>query len=325
MSIQRSTVAFLSALGVAWITIGCVGSFPVGRSVQRGSSFLVPVAGYGTETAVPLGFGRPQQPGPPNNPANAAWPDLQRGELQFFVDDGADPGEVFLLRAVSVAGPSIASSFARGEGLAANTPTNTEVAALLDVPLDAPLGPQVLRYRHVVHGGNVSLGVISVLPNKVLLCEPSECNATPGIPTVTGSTTSSAGAARETVPDPQIIIPFPANAHAVQLTVVVPKTAPPNPQPIAQIVDAFEHRTDRSAHLAWTSLAEEFPGSYAVSAVATLDSGIDALALVFQLTGATTLDPGDVLILTLTARDRFGEPIDGFDELDVIPTVPYVQ
>jgi hypothetical protein len=135
---------------------------------------------------------------------------------------------------------------------------------------------------------------------------------------------------KRTVPDPQLIIPLPATAHAVELEVMFPTG-------LATVVDAFEYRTDRAADLAWVTVSSctaPFPlciGNYRVKAVAVDDDGIDNLALVFQLSGSTPVNleanPAQVRVYTLIARDRFGNPIPSFPEFpaQIDRTTFYVQ
>jgi hypothetical protein len=323
MRTEGSNLAVRAVLLLAATAVGCIGS-PVSLTAQRGSSILVPVHLYdAAQTDVQVGFGRPAQPGG-TGAAFAAWVDSQRGELEFFVDDGQQSGEVFLLRATSASSPNLASSFARtSASLAAS-----QVGALLDVPIDAPLGQQTLRYRNKNAPGTVAtVGDIWVLPNQVLLCEASACGAPPGTPVAAGAPTpfvidgtlNITTALRKTVPDPHLILTFPEQAHAVELFVWFDEPEH------ADIIDAFEFRTDRSTDLAWTTIAQA-GNTYRVKAVATHDSGIDALAIVFKLTGTSAVSADELNVLTVKARDEFGDEIEGFDEASGVPTTGfYIQ
>jgi len=311
---KRVLLVVSIALGIG----ACAGS-PVSLTAQRGSSILIPIGPYHWPTSdVIIGFGRPQQPG--GGASGGAWADPQRGELEFYVDDGLGAGEIFLLRATSTSNPSLASPYARAPGIGNR---NTEVVALLDIPVDAPLGQQTLRYRNKQDPSvSISVGSIWVLPREVLLCEAPSCGAPSGTPVVTGQPSpfvvggsDISGVVKRTKPDPQLIIPFPVTAHAVELNIVFPVNK-------GQIVDVYENRSDRSTDLALTSLhscsGPGCLGSYTVKAVAAHASGIDSLALVFQLSGSTpvNLGPpgGDVIVFTIVARDQFGNPIEDFPE-----------
>jgi hypothetical protein len=96
---------------------------------------------------------------------------------------------------------------------------------------------------------SATIGNFWVLPNQVLLCEPADCNATAGIPTVTGTpNTPLPGNTKLTIPNPQVVVSFPVAVYAVELQVKFRDSK-------GSIIDAFEDVTDRSTQRAWTSFS----------------------------------------------------------------------
>jgi hypothetical protein len=269
---------------------------PASMVTLAGSSIVVPVDRYpNTTKGVKIGFAAPARPGIP------AIPDPQRGGLEFFVDDGADPGETLTLRATTVIGPSLGTAaardaFALGSGL--------EVVSLLDIPVNAPPGNHTLRFRNTLAPTVAApIGALSILPNSVSLPEGNFVGQRT-VRTIGGFPVDLAFP--ELVPDPLLVVSLPSTVWSILLTVQLP--------PGFELVDAFERRSDRTVRLAWTSVSVPLPGYYEVTALALDPSGIQQLALAFRPLGSSALSVADPALRVVpsgyTARD--GSPASGF-------------
>lgn len=165
---MRIRIWFLAAvwLGLA-LSVAC-GSMPVPRKVLKGTSFTVLLSGerWAGETGIPLlepfdiGYGGEWAFG-----STPPFRDLQRGEIQFYLWDPANPDKVLKTDLTTRVFPDPASAIARLNGTPVPFLQTTidvglaQVQALVFVPCTTVTGTYPLNARKVYRDASGGLGI----------------------------------------------------------------------------------------------------------------------------------------------------------------------
>ena len=281
-------------------------SLPVPLVAEIGSSVVIPVD---AERGIPIGYG------------GSAYPDVQRGELEFWLGTPGGSTPKLTTRVSTVVLPAASSEQARG---AINGGSIRQIVSLVDIPADPGLvGHHDIHVRLAPAYGSPS-GTLRTIPIDIVDASGIDGTPTPleGCQAWVGGLCADIaffGGIETAVPDPEIIVRLEAPVFALDVTVTFvhffPNTA-------IEVVDVIETVTDHLSHRAVTfweiTSADSMQTVVRVEAIAAgPDHPFDEISLVFRNVGNVPFTPGTggspelngININNLRAYDEVGELI----------------
>ena len=303
-SCSGGLIQLVLGLAAAVSLVGCLGS-PIGMTAQRGSTIMVPVhnENLGSNLGIPVGYG------------GTEVTDVQRGELQFYLDDPSNP---LVTRASTAVAAAPASEY--GRMISGRHPL--QIVSIVDIPSTAPLGSHALLGRIMppsgVPSGTIYVSSIEIIDSPVTFDDGGTPVTVVGKPSPFSSLGVAIGAAdlQKAVPDPMMIIDLTEpDAGVVGVAAVEMQVTMGSPIPtILDVIQPAETAIENRALVWWT---ETVPGVIDIRAVSQTGT-FDSLAIVFQPSGGvpfTSTNSGPPyffdfpLPVIFAAFDEAGQPI----------------